>query len=437
MPSFTILSTIAVMVGVVVGIGIFRLPSIVASNAASGTDFLLFWILGGLVSLIGALCYAEIAAAHPDAGGEYHFLHKAFGPKTAFLFSWGRMTVIQTGSIGLAAFILGDYASLLLNLGTYSSAIYAGSAVILLTGINMLGTDYSRNIQSAVTFFIISVLVILAVAGILAEPAAELKLSEGFTTPQSGFGGAMIFILLTYGGWNEAVYLSAELKNVRNNMATVLITGIGIITMVYVAVNYAYLNVLGLEGLQNTDVIGVALVEIVFGGNASLIIALIVICAALSTANGTIITGARTNYALGRDFPILKYLGRWNKERNAPQNALLVQGFITLVLIVLGAFTKEAVTTMVDYTAPVFWFFLLLTTATLFTFRRSPEFEHAPYNVPLYPFTPIIFILVCCYMLYSSIVFTGAGALFGIAILLVGIPLLFWGPKNNRSHQRR
>jgi len=421
-----------VMVGVVVGIGIFRLPSIVAASAASEIDFLLFWIFGGFISLIGALCYAEIAAAHPDAGGEYYFLRKGLGSSTAFLFSWGRMTVIQTGSIGLAAFILGDYATIIYNLGSYSSAIYAGITVILLTGINITGTRYSRNAQNIVTLVILSSLIILAIAGGTATSVTDLSLGNSFSTPQSGFGEAMIFVLLTYGGWNEAVYLSAELKDVRKNMATVLITGIGIITIIYVAVSYAYINVLGLEGLQNSDAAGVAVIERVFGGNGSLIIALVVIFAALSTANATIITGARTNYALGRDFSILKHLGRWNTERNSPQNALLVQGGITLLLIVIGAFTKEAVSTMVDYTAPVFWLFLLLTTSTLFSFRRSNK-NNLSFKVPFYPLTPILFIMVCCYMLYSSLLFTGSGALFGIAILSLGIPLLIWNKKKERN----
>lgn len=429
-PHFTILSAVAVMAGVVVGIGIFRLPSIVAGSAGSGFDFILFWIIGGVVSLLGALSYAELAAAHPNAGGEYHFLRKGFGPSVAFLFSWGRMTVIQTGSIGLAAFILGDYASLILPLGPHGPAIYAAATVILLTGVNLMGTSYSRRAQNLVTSLIIGLLVLFAAAGIITGSSAGMSAEPLFSTGQSGFGGAMIFVLLTYGGWNEAVYLSAELKDVRNNMATVLVTGIGLITTVYVAVNYAYLNVLGLEGLRSTDTIGVALVEQVWGGDGTLVVAVMVIFAALSTANATIITGARTNYALGRDFSLLSFLGYWDAARNTPANALLVQGGITIVLIVLGAYTQEAVSTMVDYTAPVFWLFILLTTLTLFIFRRRRGSQSLPYRVPLYPLTPLIFIGACLYMLYSSLIFTGLGAAFGIGILLAGVPVLLI---NNRG----
>lgn len=434
LPTFTVLSTLAVMVGIVIGIGIFRLPPIVASNAASGTEFILFWVAGGAISLLGALCYAELATAHPDAGGEYHFLYKGFGANVAFLFSWGRITVIQTGSIALAAFILGDYASLILNLGTYSSAIYAAVAVIILTGMNILGTSYSRRAQNIVTLLIVASLIILAVTGLMAEPPSNTNDLSGASS-ETTFGAAMIFVLLTYGGWNETVYLSAEIKKVRQKMATVLVAGIGTITLIYTVVNYAYLNVLGLEKLQNADAVGAVFSEALFGVNGEFLIALIVIIAALSTANATIITGARTNYALGRDFPILKYLGQWNDHNNTPQNALLVQGAIALVLVILGAFTKEAVSTMVDYTAPVFWLFLLLTTATLFVFRRNKAVDESTYKVPFYPVTPIIFIIVCGYMLYSSVAFTGWGAIFGIGVLLIGIPVLFY--QNNHAARHK
>ncbi len=429
-PTFSVLSTLAVTMGIVLGIGIFRLPPIVAANAATGTEFILFWVAGGAISLLGALCYAELATTWPDAGGEYFFLQKGFGSSVAFLFSWGRLAVIQTGSIALAAFILGDYATLVVDLGTYSSAFYAALTVILLTGLNMMGTRYSRSAQNIVTSLIVLSLFVLIVAGLLANEPVNLP--DSSTASETAWGAAMIFVLLTYGGWNETVYLSAEVKDVRKNMATVLVTGIGIITAIYTLINYAYLNVLGLEGLKNSETVGAALTEVLFGSSGGLIVAVIVIVAALSTANATIITGARTNYAMGRDFKVLRYLGRWDGVNNTPANALLVQGIIAVLLVFLGAFTKEAVSTMVDYTAPVFWLFLLLTVSTIFIFRKNSDRQESSYRVPFYPFTPILFIAVCCYMLYSSLVFTGFGAILAIGILLLGIPILLW---NNRQDQ--
>lgn len=426
LPAFTTLSSIAVVVGIVVGIGIFRLPPIVAQNSANEFQFIAFWVAGGLISLTGALCYAELASSKPDAGGEYHFLSEAFGSSVGFLFTWGRMTVIQTGSITLIAFILGDYATLIVDLGSHSPAIYAILTIIVLTGLNLLGTTHSRRLQNFITGLIVLMLITLSVSGLISVQPDSLpdisNSNDGIFTGGSA-GSAMIFVLLTYGGWNEAVYLSGELQDVKRNMIKVLLFGICLITGLYVLVNVAYLHVLGLETLQSSQAVGADLTNQIFGTEGSLIVALIVITTALSTANATIITGARTNYALGRDFSLLRFLGKWNKKNNTPVNALIVQGVIALILVGLGVWSQEAVSTMVDYTAPVFWFFILLTTATLFVFRFRHGPDHLPFLVPLYPLTPILFLAACVYMLYSSLVFTGTGALIGVAILAVGVPV--------------
>ncbi|MFH5883326.1 APC family permease [Halalkalibaculum sp. DA3122] len=427
-PVFSNLNAVAVLVGIVIGIGIFRLPPLVASNAGSGFEFLAFWVAGGLISLIGALCYAELATAYPDAGGEYHFLSKAYGSSLGFLFSWGRMTVIQTGSIALAAFILGDYATTIYSLGPYSSAIYASITVFGLTALNLLGTNPAKKTQNLVTSTIVIILLLAAFLGITGGGHADAGAAGSPGTGSGGsVGAAMIFVLLTYGGWNEASYLSGEIKDVKKNMIRVLAIGIGVITLIYVSVNYAYLQVLGLEGLQNADAVGADLMGTILGSGGALLLSFIVIISALSTANATIITGARTNYALGRDFSFLNYLGVWNSTKNTPANALLVQGAIALLLVVLGAVTEDSVSTMVDYTAPVFWFFLMLTGISLFIFRFKNGEKDLEYRVPFYPVTPILFILTCLYMLYSSVTFTGIGALFGIGILLIGIPVLLIG----------
>lgn len=430
---FNNLSAIAVVVGIVVGIGIFRLPSMVAQNSTSELQYILFWIAGGAISIIGALCYAELATNKPDAGGEYFFLTQAYGSFIGFLFSWGRMTVIQTGSIALAAFILGDYASAIYELGPYSSSIYAGLTVIALTALNIMGTRPSRNAQNLMTTLIVGILLVCGILGVI--NGAEVSSQPSNIPAETAAGAAMIFVLLTYGGWNEGVYLSAEIKDVQKNMTKVLLWGLSIITLIYVLVNGAYLQVLGLEQLRASDTIGVALTNKIIGSEGSFIMAVVVIISALSTANATIITGARTNYALGRDFPLLKYIGRWDPVFNAPINALLVQGVISFALVILGTFTQEAVSTMVDYTAPVFWFFILLTTSSLFIFRHKNDAIPDTFRVPFYPITPIIFMVVCLYLLYSSIMFTGWGAAVGIGILILGLPLYYFA-NHNRDNRR-
>lgn len=424
-PTLSVTDTVALLVGMVIGVGIFKLPSLVAMNASGEFSFLMLWLAGGIISVIGALCYAELCSAHPDAGGEYHFLTRAFGPSLGFLFAWARMTVIQTGAITLVAFLTGDYATRILNLGEYSSAIYAALTVVILTALNIAGTLQAKWVQKVLEIATVGLMIAAIVIGLMhdgapATPAADTTASLGVT------GLAMVFVLLTYGGWNEVAYLSAEIKDIRRNMMRIVLIGVGIVTVLYLLMNLAYLNVLGFAGLRASQAVGADLMQHLLGRPGEVFLSVTVVLAALTTANAAIITGARTNYALGRDFPLFRYLGRWDRRAAGPVNALLVQGAISLALVGLGIATGKDFVAMVDYTAPVFWFFLLMTGLSLFVFRRREAAAMRPFNVPLYPVTPVIFVLVCGYMLYSSLVYTGVGALVGVAVLAVGLPVLLW-----------
>jgi len=421
---------IAFLIGIVIGVGIFKAPQLVAQFTGNSWAFMGVWLLGGLVTLIGALCYAELGSAYPDAGGEYHFLSRAYGRTISVLFAWARGTVIQTGAIAAVAFVYGEYASTLMPFGPHSVAIHAALAVAVFTGINVIGTLQGKLAQHVFTVLDVAAILLLIVAGLLVSSQG------GFSAPEApslngvtwgGVGLAMVFVLLTYGGWNEAAYLSAELRDVQRNMARTLVLSIGFVVVVYVLVNFAYISVLGLEGLAKSNVPAAAVMRRAFGDTGTFILTLFICGAALSTLNATIFTGGRVYFALGRDLPHLGGLGVWSARGENPANAFLLQGGVALALVLLGAFDRKGFQTMVDYTAPVFWFFMLLVGISLFVLRwREPE-RHRPYSVPLYPLTPLMFCLTCGYMLHSSIVYTGFGALVGIVVLLLGLPLLLLG----------
>lgn len=417
-----------IIVGIVVGAGIFRTPSLVAASSGTPTLFLLFWVAGGLASLIGALCYAELASTYSNAGGDYHFLTRAYGPQCGFLFAWARMMVIQTGSIAMLAFLVGDYLSEVWRLGTYSTSMYAALVVALLTLANIAGIRRGARLQFGFTLVIIIGLLLVVLAGLLA-PAAESVSRSAPDAAASAFGMAMIFVLLTYGGWNEAAYLSAELKDSRRNMIRVMLWSIGIITLIYLLVNFALLRGLGLEGMAGSDVVAADLMRKAMGERGATAISLLVAITVLSTMNGSIITGARTNYALGRDFPLFGRLGHWQVDRGTPVYALAVQGGIALLLILLGTGSRSGFVTMVEYTAPVFWFFLLLTGISVFVLRFKEPDRPRPFKVPGYPVIPLLFCTVCAGMLWSSILYTETGALVGIGVLLTGIPVLVYMSK--------
>lgn len=182
----------------------------------------------------------------------------------------------------------------------------------------------------------------------------------------------------------------------------------------------AYLRVLGLEGIAASDAVGVDVMRATLGDKGVVIIGILVVLSALTSLNSTIFTGARTNYALGKDFKTLSFLGKWNGNKSAPVNSLILQGVIAIALVIFGAFTRSGFESMVDFTAPVFWFFFLFTGLSLFVLRKKYPNVTRPFKVPLYPITPIIFVVFCSYMLYSSLSFTGIGSLIGIVILFSG-----------------
>jgi amino acid transporter len=429
-PALGMTDAIAVIVGIVIGAGIFRTPSLVANNTESGGMFLLAWLLGGVVSLIGALCYAELSTTYPHTGGDYHFLTRAFGKRLAFLFAWARMSVIQTGSIALLAFIIGDYAAQIYSIGQFSSVLYAALVVIVLTGINIIGVSVGAGTQKLLMGLEVVGILIVLVAGFFFAPpeVAASGAAAAVSKPSASLGLAMVFVLLTFGGWNEAAYISAELRAGRKGMAVVLILSIVIITVVYLLINLSYLNALGLNGMAQSDAVAGDLMRVTFGESGVVLIGVIVAVAALTSVNATIFTGARTNYALGRDFPVFSALGKWNAQTSSPANAFLVQGAISLALICLGLITRNGFETIVEYTAPVFWFFLLMVGIALFVLRRKDPDPVRPFPVPLYPITPLIFCLTSAYLLYSSLAYTGLGAFVGIGVLAVGFLLLITLP---------
>lgn len=427
-PQISVFDAVVILVGMVVGIGIFRTPSIVAGSVSSEWMFVLAWVLGGGITLVGALCYAELSAAHPNAGGEYHFLSKAYGRGVAMMFGWARCTVVQTGAIAAVAFMLGDYLSQLFPLGPYGPALYAATSVAVLTGINIVGTTESKNLQIVVTLLEVGAIAGIVLFGFFGTGGMDVTPTMSPATPPAtaALGMAMIFVLLTYGGWNEAAYLTGELIDAPRNIPKVLVLGTLILVTLYVLTNLALLSVLGLHGLRASNAVAADMMRMVAGPAGEIIVTLAIVVAAVSTLNATIFTGARVFYSMANDMTIFQSVGVWDARGKTPTNGLLAQAAIALALIGMGTLTRDGFKSMVDYTAPVFWFFLLLIGVSVFVLRRRFPAHALPYRVPLYPLTPIIFCLTCLYMLYSSIVYTGVAGLMGLAVLIAGLPLLWF-----------
>jgi amino acid transporter len=420
----SVLHGVAFIVGIVVGIGIFKSPQEVAQNLANAPVFIALWIAGGLITLIGALVYAELGSAYPSGGGEYRFLFHALGRPVALLFAWARLSVLQTGIIAAVAFVFGDYAQKLVPLGPQGPAIHALLALLVLTVVNLFGAPQGRRFQLLLTGMSVTAIIAVVGAGLLHVP------THGSLTPDPPAGGAalglaLIFVLFTYGGWSEAAYLSGDMRDNRRNVMRALVIATGIITLIYVLMNLAYLNVLGLDGVRNSSTVGADAVREVVGVHGELALALLICCAALGALNASLFTGARLYRAVGNDLPVLQRLGLGTTRRGNPTTAFVVQGVVAMALIGFGAMTRDGFRAMVHYTAPVFWLFLLLVGISFFVLRYRDPGRERPFRVPFYPLTPALHCLICAFLLYSSLAYTGLGALVGLTVLLIGIPIVW------------
>ena len=428
-------SACALIVGVVIGAGIFKAPALVAGLTGSAPLMFAAWALGGLMSVIGALCYAELGSAYAHAGGDYHFLHRAYGRSVSFLFAWARFAVIATGSIALLGFVFGDYLHALLPLGAWGPAAYAAAAIIVLTSLNLRGLRAGTATQAWLTAVEIGGLLLIVGAALALTAhggAASPAPAPATGVPASAsFGLAMVFVLLTYGGWNEAACLSAELVDVRRNMVRALLASLLLLTALYLLVTWAYWHGLGMAGMRASTAIAADLLRAAFGQSGAALISLIIAIAAITSINATIIVGARSSYAAGRDWPPLARLGVWDGARGTPANALRYQCAAALLLVLAGAWTGSGFKAMVEFTAPVFWLFFLLSGISLFVLRVREPHPPRPFRVPLYPLLPLVFCAMCAYMLWASLSYVYNQSLggwnaawVGVAVLLAGAAIL-------------
>jgi amino acid transporter len=436
-----LMDAVSLIIGIVIGAGIYETAPFILSCVSGPGEAMLVWTLGGVLSVIGALCYAELATTYPRVGGDYFFQRRAFGPGTAFLFSWSQLTVIMSGSIGLMAFVFADYAVRLFGLKPGDAPWLAVLSVVGLSVANIIGLQSGRHTQNVLTALKALGLVAIVLAGFF-WPQAPKAAAAASTGGGPGFGLALILVLYTYGGWNDAAFVVAEMKDKRRNIPRALLAGTAGVALIYLLVNAAYLNGLGFEAAKTSRAIAADVLQGPLGSAGAGLMSALVMVSALGAVNGLILTGARIYAAAGADFPAFSVLARWHSHRGTPVAALVVQMVITLGLVLLvghdagrallaaaikalgfGAVSWQGhggFDTLLKCTAPVFWLFFLLTGVSLFVLRAKDRGIERPFTVPLYPVLPLVFCATCAYMLYSAIDYAGALSLLGLALLLAG-----------------
>jgi len=425
-PVLSVFDAVMIITGIVIGGGIFAFPPIIASIAGSVQWMFIAWTIGAVLSLIGALCYAELASTFPTTGGDYDFLTRAYGKDLSFFFAWARATVILPGPIALLSYVVGDYMTRVVSLGTYSSAIYAALTVIVLTAVNIAGLRDSARTQNVMTILLVIGMFVLALAGTFAPGTAASAAPPFDSKVPAALGSALLFVLFTFSGWNEAAYVSAEVKGGSRSLASALMISIGLVTLVYLLFVWGLLAGLGFDALKGSKAPAADIANQAFGAFGEKIVGAVVSLAALTSTNATMLVGARTNYTFANHWSIVRFMGQWDSARGVPVVAFLVQGVISLVLVLIAAKEESGVRTMVDFTSPVFWFFIMLTGVAVIVLRFKFAHVPRPFKVPLYPILPLAFIATCAYLLYSAITYAQSQKAVYVAFYVMAAGAVAW-----------
>jgi amino acid transporter len=388
------------------------------------------WVLGGLISMIGAFCYVEMATAFPDPGGDYTFLRKAYGRQVGWLFAWSRFSIMHTGWMALMAFMFADYAGDLFGVGHVGRTVFAVATIAALMGLNLLHVRRGFLTQA----WLIG-LVALGFAGVVAAaielsvtgrlPSAPLAASAPAAMPSlAKFTVALIYIFLAYGGWSDAATLSAEVRSDKRGMLVAIMGSLGALMVIYLALNAAMMIGLGPAGLAASSAPAAELMGRAFGPVGKTLIVAVVGVSAIASINSTLIVGARTTFAAARDAPRLAAIGRWDGARGIPGRAVLAEGVFAMLLVVAGGFAQSGFNAMVDYMTPVYWFFVGLSMGALMILRHRHPDVARPVKTPLYPLFPVLFMAISLYMFVASLFDLGIGALYGAGVMGVGAVLL-------------
>jgi len=438
----SLLDSTCIIVGIIIGSGIYELTPLIASNVSSPGMLLGVWLSGGVVAFAGALCYAELATAYPRSGGDYVFLSRAYGSRFAFLFAWAEFWIVRPGNIGMISYVFGRYAQQIWPLESVVSeevAItgFACTAIVLLSAMNLWGIRAGTRTQNTLT--VLKVLGLLGIC-VLGLSSVGLRPDENVASTtasasQANFPMALLFVLFCFGGWNEMSYVAAEVRNPEANIVRALLLGTCSTLLVYLVVNLAFLKSMGLPGMTASAALATDVVRPRLGEYAARAISLLICLTCLGAINGMLFTGSRIYYAVGTEHAWFSWLGRWQHRFGGPVRALLLQSFGTLALVITASAISPGggFETLFLFSAPVYWGFAIFVALALFILRiRDPDPVHV-YRVWLFPIPPLIFLGSACYLAYSGLTYAIAHeelrlSLWAVAILVVGAVVAFGKP---------
>jgi len=440
-------TAIAVVIGSIIGSGIFLVPQKIALTLGDAGWIVAVWIFGGLLSLAGALTSAEIAGMIPAAGGQYVYFREIYNGFTAFLYGWTTFIVYQTGSIAAIAVAFAKYLGFFfprlgnwgLDLGIFimpevGIKLTAICAILFVTIVNYFGVQFGGFLQKLFTY-----LKVLAIAGIVfacfafGTPAANLFTPFFGTlhgTPMiAAFGVALVSVLWAYDGWNSVTYLAGEVKNAQRNIPIALISGTIAVIVIYIFANLAYMYVLSISQIAQSNLVASDAISVFFGKNGAALIAIAVMISTFGTVNATTMTTARVYFAMARDRLFFPHISRVHPKYRTPHVSLIVQGIWASILTLTGTYDQ-----LFTYVIFASWLFYALGTFGIFILRRKRPDAPRPYRTIGYPFVPFIFVIVAVWFVYNTIITDPRDSLIGLGLVLLGLPAYFyWKRKGGQT----
>ena len=416
-----LIDALSIVIGMVIGGGIFLVPNLIARQLKSAIPILAVWVFAGVISFFGALACAELGTAFPSTGGQYVFLREAYGPLVGFLCGWSMFLVARTAQVAWLAVTMGLYLSYFVPLSASVSKLLGIGAIALFTGINYRGVTAGAMVQKTFTLAkVVGLLVIIGSAllwsGKTAAPPQAV--ATGFSV--STFGVALIASLLAYDGWVQLSFVAGEIRNPQRNVLVALVLGLLACIAIYLLANAAYLRVLSIAEIAATDHVGATAAQRVLGSGGGSLVSLIILLSIIGTLNGCFLTSPRIYFAQARDGLFFRKFAEVHPRYQTPGFAILAQGFWAVVLVVSGSYE-----TLLDYAMFAIWLWYGLMVAGVIVLRYKQPGLARPYRMWGYPVTPALFVAITCWLLVNMLRTRPLPSVAGLLLIATGIPVYF------------
>ena len=426
----SLLDATMINVGGVIGSGIFMVPATVAFFTGSTSLFFLVWILGGIVSLFGALSVAELGAAMPRAGGQYVYLNEAYGPLWGYLYGWSAVAVINTASIAAVGVAFSEYLGFFFPISDASIKGIAVGTIVLLTIINIVDVKSGAWFQNLFTLSKLGAIFGIILLGLVMEGGTNQNLSPIFSDkPFIGLIGplglAMVSVLWTFDGWIFITYVAGEVKNPGRNIPLSLIFCMLIVVSVYLLLNYVLLFTLGFTGMNGSELVVSDAASVFLGNKGAAVVTIIILISLIGANNGFVLSSARINYAMARDKLFFNQAAQIHSRFKSPANALIIQCVWACLLTFTGTFNQ-----LITYIIFTSWIFYGMSAGAVIILRKKKPDMDRPYKTPAYPWIPIIFIFFAIFLTINTIMEAPRDAAIGSGIILAGLPLYYYWKKN-------